>query len=396
MKKIVNNIIEKRFIVSIAFFIISSIFGFVFYSKNLSFLAWLKGTEQYFTPLMNLRFAALFLVGYELFYIITNEEERLSFWGSIIILFSSTVAYNINRVDSLILGLLILVLFNKLLIDKSHKKNVLYAVLIVLISCCYSYTFIPYAVSFGYLFIGLLIYIILKNKSKIKNDKFKRYTLCITILLSIASIIISKLILPNTYVENSLEFSNGFNLMFSYLYSVLLPFKNITNKQIWSSIVGMAPIPLFISLYYIYKNEKHIEFLLPVTVLGVIEVIFALTDMPDIIKKVLLLNNVIPARIIDAVQLANLFIVFYFISNIKEKLFSTKVKMRVTIVFLLLLVLVTFPKEFAGNLLLSLYIFEETMLTFLFLNMEEESYTKVLVFFLVVMTLVSGVPVYFL
>jgi hypothetical protein len=349
-----------------------------------------------FSPWLNIKFVGLCLVLYELFFIITNENKNLSFWGSIIVLLSSAVAYNLTKIDSLVLGSLTIVLLNKLFTEESYNKKILYSILIVLVSLFYSYTFIPYAVAFGYLFIGLIIYITLKNKNTLKDSKFTRIALYLTVFFSVCMMAFSKLIIKNTYVEVITEQYNGLGLMFSYLYNVLLPFNNIANKELLSSIIGVAPIPMFIALYYIYKNEKHIEFLLPVTLFAVIETVFALANLPETLKGLLFLTNVSSARIIDAIQLANLFIIFYFISNVKEKLFSIKVSMRLTIVFLLLLILVPFPNEFSGRLALSLFILEETLFIFLFLNMEEESYVKVLIFFLVIFSLLSGIPAYFL
>lgn len=395
MRKLINNIVKNRFLISLIFVLIVSTVSLLLNYQNYG-LGWITNTDSTFSLWINIKFVGLFLVLYELFFIITNENKNLSFYGSIIVLFSSAIAYNLTKIDSLILGSLIIVLLNKLFTEDSNNKIILYSILIILASLCYSYTFVPYAVAFGYFFIGLIIYVTLKNKSILKESKFKRITLYVTIFLSTMLMTVSKLVIKNTYIEVVTEKFNGFELMFSYLYSVLLPFNNIANKELLSSFIGVAPVPMFIALYYIYKNEKHTEFLFPITLFAVIETVFALTNLPETIKGLLFLNNVSSARIIDAIQLSNLFIIFYFISNVKEKLFSVKVSMRITIVFLLLLILVSFPKEFSGRLALSLFIFEETLFTFLFLNMEEESYIKVLVFFLVIFSLLGSIPVYFL
>ena len=396
MKKICDYYLKNRFLISMILVIVFTIVGYLFQIKNFTLVEWITNTNHYFSFWMNLKFFGLILAGYELLQIVTGENQNISLWGSIAIAFSSAVAYNLEKIDALLFGFIILIALNKMLLEKSKKMSVFYGILIFLFSIFYSYSFIPYAVSFAFVFLGMYLYLILKNRYLFKNDKFKIRLLVISTCFSIAGMVISKFVVKNEYVENMNIKIDGFNLMFSYLYNLFLPFKNIQGKELLASIIGLSPFPIIISLFYIYKNEKNLEFLMPMTVIGVLQTVFCLSGFPNIIEKWLLLDGVSSARMMTALQLTNLLIIFYFLGNIHDKLFSTKVAIRITIVFLIVLVFVNFPQEISNRIYLTIFVMEQTLFSFLFLNVEEYRYRKVFMFFLVIFTLMSGLPVYFI
>lgn len=382
---------SKKYLVSGILIILFSLVGFTINSKNFGFIEWLKNTEKLFSPWCNLKFFALLIAVYELFLIITENDKKLSFSGSIIVAFSSCVAYNFNKIDSLVFGSIVIVLFNKLLNSENKKMNLLYTLLIIALSIMYSYTFIPFAVVFGYIFLALLIFVLIKNKEKLKE---KKVYVILSILLSIIGIVYSKFIMANNYTEESMGNVHGFSLMFYYLFDCFLPFKEMNYKEFLCGMYSVAPLPIFISLYYIYKNEKDVHFLLPISVATVFEIIFCLSGFPSAVNKVLLLENISNTRMVIGVHFANLLIVYYFLSNIQEKLFSTKVNMRISIIVAILLILVSYPTIFSSRSYLTLFVLEITSLCFMFLNMEEKKYRKVLVAVILILTLISGIPAY--
>ena len=100
-------------------------------------------------------------------------------------------------------------------------------------------------------------------------------------------------------------------------------------------------------------------------------------------------------RVIPAVQLANLFIIFYFLENIKENLFSVKHVMRITVIAICILAFIRYPVQFAGKGFLYLFAAELTLLTFMFLNYSDKKYQKVFLVVLSLISLMGGIPVLF-
>lgn len=383
-KKIINN----RFKISFIMICVLTIIGFFINKTELQNAFFI--TDKAFCLWWNIKFFALCLISYELFFIITNKNEKLALSGTIILALSGTIQWNLNNIDALIIGEFITVLVQKFFEKDKFKSQVLISSLITIFSIIYVWTFRPYAVAFGYLFLALIIWIILENKDKLKDNKILGLVTCV---LSILGMIISALFFNNHNIEYyDLEMS-GVSVLFSYLYSPLLPFFDFKGQELVSGIISIFPVPIIMSLYYIYTKEKHICFLLPITIVTVLEIVFCMSGFPNFINNITLFSEVSAIRAVSCVQIANLFIMFYFLGNIKEELFKIKYAMRITIVIVCLLVFVRFPVYFSNKQFLYMFVCELSLLSFLLLNFSDKKYQKVLMFFLILITLISGVPV---
>lgn len=147
------------------------------------------------------------------------------------------------------------------------------------------------------------------------------------------------------------------------------------------------------SLYYLFKYEEHTEFLFPIAIVTVLETIFCISGLPEILGKISLFTYVDTIKCSMAVNLANVFIMFYMMANINKELFKTKHAMRITILVTCLLVFVKFPTDFSSRGYLFIYIIELCSTIFLFLNFEDKKYKKVLLSLLVIFVLCGGITV---
>ena len=191
------------------------------------------------------------------------------------------------------------------------------------------------------------------------------------------------------------KISFGFSGLFSYLYNCLLPFNNFENKEFLGSFISIFPLPMCLSLYYLYKNDKHIDFLLPITVVSVLGTVFCTSGFPNIVEKITLLEGVSNLRVMSAVNLANVFILFYFIANINEELFNIKNAIRITIVFIIVLAFIKYPTLFSNKKILYLFVCEFSLLLFTFLFHSDKRYKNTMLFLMVLLTMISGIPVNF-
>ena len=344
-----------------------------------------------------IKFIALIFASFELFSIITNKNKKMSIAGTIVLAFSGCVMWNLDKIDSLILGEIITVLINKIITESKLKKIIPMMFGVVLASIVYMYTFRPFAISFGYVFFALILWIIAKNRKEFKNNKLKITLLSLTIIVSVIASICAELFFKSVYMDNSQNnISAGISGIFTYLYTPLLGFNDVKEPGLWAGIVSIFPIPMCLALYYMYKKEEHSEFLLPITVVTVLESVYCISGFPDIISKFTMLSGASAMRVVPAVQLANLFIIFYFLENIKETLFSIKHVMRITIVAICILAIIRYPVQFAANGFLYLFAAELTLLTFMFLNYSDKKYQKVFLVVLSLISLMGGLPVLFL
>ncbi len=344
---------------------------------------------------LSIKFLILLLVSYELFLLITNENKKLSLIGTIVLSFSGAVQWNLRTIDALILGEFITILVDRFFNRDKINQRIIISFFIILFSISYVFTFRPYAVTFGYLFLGLIVWVIVKNKDKLK-DKKSCVLGSLTIFFSIIGMIFAGVFFNNNNVEYSDINLKGISILFSYLYNFLLPFNKFEGQELLGSVVSLFPLPMLISLYYMYKKEEHLEFLLPITIVTVLETVFCISGFPDIVSKLTFFSEANSLRTVISVQVANLFIMFYFLANIKEELFKIKGAMRITVIFCCIVIFIKLPIVFSAKIFMYIFAAELSLLTFLFLNFSDKKYQKVFLFFLLLFTLLGGVPVNFL
>lgn len=393
-KKLYEKIIDNRFKISGILIIVLGILGF--FLNDLNIKDWVLTTDKLFCFWWNIKFCALSLISYELLLMITNDKKGLAFIGTLLLVFSGTVRWNFNVIDSFIIGELIVVVVKKYFKTEFFDKKLPISIAIILLSICYALTYRPYVISFGYLFIGLIIWTVLKNRDP-KNVVFTNTLILnwVTLILSIVGSVSCFLIFNNNYIEIDTEGFHGISTLFTYLYNCFLPFSEFEGKELLGSIISIFPIPMIVGLYYMYKKEDHVEFILPVTVLMVFEAIYCISGFPEIINKITFLSDVDPLIVMDAVQISNFFIMFYFLGNVKEELFKISHSMRITLLVVCFLIFLRFPTVYSTKKYLYFFVCELSLFSFLFLNFSDKRYQKVLLFFLLVVTLIGAIPVNF-
>ena len=390
-RKLYEKFLDNRFKISGMIIVLLTVIGYFLNSKSI--IDWITCTDTSCSLWWNIKFFALLLGAYEIFLMITDNKKGMSLIASICLVFSGTVQWNFNNIDALIIGIIISVLLQKLFDSKNRKQKILISLGIIISVIAYMFSFRPYAIAFGYVFVALFCWIVLKNKYKIKNDKDIKILGLITVVLSIIFSIIILIFFNNNNVEYIHETGRGISLFFTYLYNVTLPFNNLMPKELLAGIISIFPIPMIITLSYMYKNEKHTEYFLPIIIVMVFETVYCISGFPEIINKITFLSQVNPMRVLPAVHLINYFTMFYFLGNVKEELFEIKYAMRLTVFVACILAFINLPEIYSGRVNRNLLVCELTMFTFLLLNYSNPKYRTALLFFLLIFTLIGGVTV---
>ena len=389
-KKLYTIIVENRFKISLIMIIISTIIGF--FQNQVGIKEWILNTSTVLSLWWNIKFYVLLLVSYELFSIITNQSMSYSIIGTIVIVFSGAVQWNFNKIDSLIIGQLIVVLIDKFLKEEKNSYKYIFSLGILASIIAYAFTFEGYAISFAYVFIALIIWILIKNKEKLK-DKKTLFIGILTIIVSVIGAIICRSFIPFSYNDTIESEAKGLSLLYTYLYNMLLPFNALGENALYGSFISAFPLPMLLALYYMFKNDDNAEFLLPITLVAVLETVFCMSGFPTILEKITLFSNVLLTRSIAAVNLANVYIMFYMLKNINKKIFSISGAMRVSIVLMIVVGFIGYPEIFGTRMFLNLFMVEACLLSFLFLIFHDENYKKTLLFFLCILTLIVGITV---
>ena len=385
-RKLYNFIIDNRYIISIVLIIVSCIVGFM--QNTIGIKEWIFTTNVPLCLWWNIKFFAIILASYELMLVIT-ESRNVSTIFACIISMSGAVQWNFEYINPIILGEIVIVLFNNLIKLDDMKKKLFNSCGIIVLSFIYMQTTLSVAIAFSYIWIALIIWLLIKNKDNLKENA---KCLAGTILLSIISIVVSLVTIDLGFRYDPIQKTRGASYLFTYIYNILLPFTDMEKKYLYGNFISIFPIPMLVAIYYLYKHDDHIEFLLPVTIVAVLETIFCISGLPAVISKVLGFNDISVVRVSIAVNYANLLLIFYIISNINE-IFKLRIATKLTLLSVCILVFIRYPIEFSSRNLLYLFAAELCTLFILFYNYGNKKYTRVLLFFMILFTLISGITV---
>ncbi len=278
--------------------------------------------------------------------------------------------------------------------EKIYKKIII-SIVAIISSILLVFTYIPYAISFGYIFIALIIWILIKNKENILKNKLSNIIGIITIIISIIGVIIASFNLEGHAEIPARYYRNGISYLFNYLYNILLPFNDVQEKAVLGSFISIFPIPMIVSLYYLFSKEKHAEFLLPITIGVVFETIYCISGLPAVLENITLFSKTDISCVAPVVNFGNLLIIFYFLGNVKEKIVKFKNTIRISLAIVCILIFIERPIVFIANSYLYLFVAELCLLVFLFLY-DDKKYRNVFLFFLCLLTLISGLTVSFM
>ncbi len=387
VKKLYNIIIDNRYTISIVLVVFSTIVGFL--QNNISIGDWIFSRNIPLCLWWNIKFFAIILASYELMLIITNNRNMATI-ASVIISFSGAIQWNFEYINSIIIGEIIVVLVNNLINAQDIRKRIIISFAIITLGYIYMQTTASFAIAYIYIWIALIIWLFIKNIDKLKEKTVLKYTIGTILITAIAMGVSLKLVPQFEFRYDPAEQTRGASYLFTYIYNVLLPFTEMENKYLFGNFISLFPIPMLVALYYLYKHDDHIEFLLPITIVTVFETIFCISGFPSAISKVLVFQNISVVRVSVAVNYANILLLFYMISNIDE-IFKLKTAMKLTLVSVCILAFIGYPLEFSTRGCLYLFAAELCILFLLFYNYGNKKYAKVLLFFMVIFTLISGV-----
>ena len=295
-----------------------------------------------------IKFIILCIVTFFMCKIISKNNKRISYIGTILICFSTAVIEYINSglVESLIFGELLVIALNNLLENKKYKY--LWSLLIPL--CIVGFMLLSNAsfqISIGISIFTICLCIILKHffkknnteKSNIgKENKIDKGIWCVTLIGTVIAIIIV-LCFYNYKNVDSIETKNGACYIMNYTYSVMTPFnKNIKfdDSRALATFTSVFPVGLFIAICYIFKNdEKHSEFLMPTVIVSIIEILLLLSNkiyfgVPNYILSI-------------GFALLQIYMIVYIFANIEEKLFDLKKSSYIAILGVIVVLLMPFP-----------------------------------------------------
>ena len=276
----------------------------------------------------------LVLVSFEFCMLITNKKKLVSLVGMLLITFSAATQWW-YATEYFIWGMLALVLIDKFMLAKNLKTKIFCTLGIFISGLSFIFIFYPaWQLTFGYIYLAVLIWIIIKNR---KEYKFKWVDL---LLISIVVILIALMVgryfiksqealnitLHTDYPGERFEIGgkqHAEKIVFSYVYSFLFPYVEMNNPCEYAGMISFFPIPMILAIIFILKGIKNKDFkmfpfLIPMFLVSLLFSIWTCFATNEILAKITFLYMVPATRMAVPLGVAQVLLLIYMIGNLKE------------------------------------------------------------------------------
>lgn len=372
----------------------------------------LFGTDAGLSFYWYARLVAMMLGSYELCLILTKRNKKVSLCGMIVITFSAAVQWW-YCMQVLIWGQIVVVLVDKFMTTNKKRNKYLCALGILVSGLSYIFEFYPaWQISFGYVFLALIIWILIKN---IKYEKY-RFTkhdvavivitlLCIALLLG-RWYMLSKDTLAaemNTdYPGERNEVGGGALNLYSYFYNIFFPTEEYLNPCEYSSMLSLFPIPLILGLIYVIRNKKDLHFWIPMLVVGGFLSIWCVYGFPEFLAILTKMSMSTAGRASIPLGTVCIYILIYLIGNFEtdDKLINKKLSYVLSGIFILFIIYkakttIGFAEEFHYLDKFKILLGGEIFLALIFgvLNINNEKIKNYTIYGLIAVALITGLGV---
>ena len=356
------------------------------------------------------RLTAMLLGSYELCLILTKKNRKVSLCGMLVITFSSAVQWW-YCMDTLLWGQIAIVLINKFMNTDKKRNKYLCALGILIAGLSYVFVFYPaWQVSFGYVFLALVIWILIKN-IKYGNYRFNKHDIAVIVATVIALVlllgrwyILSKDTLvaemSTDYPGERCEIGGGARNLYAYFYDIFLPKYDFPNPCEVSSMLSFFPIPMILGLIYVLRNKKDLHFWIPMLIVGGFLSIWCIYGFPEILAKITKMSMTTAGRVSIPLGTVCIYMLIYLMGNIEKegKLLNKKLTYVLTVLFTVFVAYkakstLDFNPNYLDNfkMLVALEIFGATI--FGILNINNEKIKNYCIYGLIIVALMSGLTV---
>ncbi len=283
-----------------------------------------------------IRLVAMLLGSYELCLILTNRNKKVSLCGMIVITFSAAVQWW-YCMDTLLWGQIVIVLIDKFMNTDKKIYKYLCALGILIAGLSYVFVFYPaWQISFGYVFLALVIWLLFKN---IKYGKY-RFTkhdvavilitlVCIALLLGRWYMLSKDTLIAemNTdYPGQRQELGGGAKNLYSYFYDIYFTFYEFLNPCEYSAMLSFYPIPLILGFIYVIRNKKNLHFWIPMLTVGMFLTIWCVFGFPAFLANLTKMSMTTAGRASISVGTVCIYLLIYLIGNFEkgDKLINKK------------------------------------------------------------------------
>ena len=252
------------------------------------------------------RLFAMFFASFELSMLLTKKNKLYSLLGAVLITFAPAVQWW-YPLAILMYGQFAIVILDRYLKSVKWQMKTLYSFLLALAGSGYIMCVYPaWQVPFGYLFLGLVIWVLIDNKYKFKLSDLGYLLLSILMMIGIiAPALINSMDVVNATMttvypgERFISGGYGWTRLFDYFNTIFFPFRISPNSSEFSQFISFFPIPILMALAAIWNNtksKKHDPLLIILITVAVFIGFWNVVELPAIVAKLTLLSMSFPER----------------------------------------------------------------------------------------------------
>ena len=372
----------------------------------------LLGNDMGFSFYWYARLVAMMLGAYELCLILTNKNKKISLCGMLVITFSAAVQWW-YCMHVLIYGQIVIVLIDKFMNTDKKRNKYLCALGILIAGLSYVLELYPaWQLSFGYLFLAMVIWILIKN-IKYGNYKFKKHDVAIIVITILCLVLLigrwymlSKDTIEATmntdYPGERQEVGGGAINLYSYFYNIFFAREDYLNPCEYSSMLSLFPIPMILGLIYVIRNKKDLHFWIPMLVVSGFLTIWCVYGFPAWLANITLMSMTTAGRVSIPVGTACIYMLIYLMANIKkeDKFISKNTAIVLSGVFILFIIYkakttIGYANEFPYLDRFKILVAGEIFLGLIFgiLNMQNNKIKDYTIYGLIAVALITGLSV---
>lgn len=387
--------------------------------KSITILANICYLPYLFLPLENafscswfLKLFLIFFSSFELFCIVTNNKKKFALTGAILITFSGASCWWSNM-SILWIGPTAVIILQKFISTDKKIYKILLSVLMGIIGANYLMLMYPaWQVPFGYAYLGFFIWLIIKNreKVKVKDLLYVPIVLCIIFLLVFPAIYQSMSIYKitaSTVYPGARVSVGGLSVdrLFSYYMNIFFYKKNFSNPCEYSNFMSFYPLPIIISIIYIInqvitkKKSKKGEidsFLVIFTIIALLISTWNYVKIPLIVSKITMLSFSTDSRAQLVVGYICIFLLIRILANYENNNKISVIKLVVSLIISILfnlLIFVILYHFFSYYLTLKMFIILAIIFipVILFIIINNQKTNNYLLLLLIIISFFTGV-----
>lgn len=223
-------------------------------------------------------------------------------------------------VEMLLFGQLCAIVLYLFINTNSRWKRVLYSFCFFWSGCVYVLLFYPaWQVVFGYVYLGIFIWIIIENRTKFSWDwKKDIYTVIIPAII-VGSILLFVVfrswdtisaVLNTVYPGNRIDLSKlHLSDLFGGMYNLYLALTDSHMFTVWG-FIDLFPLGIAMAIYALFKKKVRDSFLMIMLIIDVVMIAVFTLPVPEIFIKVTLLSQTTANRALIAIQFINIILLF--------------------------------------------------------------------------------------